>query len=460
MIILDSYKDNNIAIFGMGVTGIAMAESFVAGGANVFLLDDRDVSLIPDVLKIIAKYPDANIFTKHYTLCNWPEIDVLALSPGIPLFVDAHDVVNIARKNNCRIIGDVELFWEAKKDSAKFICITGTNGKSTTASLIVHILKLSGISVELLGNVGIAVLSANYADIYVLELSSFQLDLLDNACFDISILLNITPDHLDRYDSFQSYCNSKKRILHNQKNLSILNVDDRNCMNIVSTLSDVNIQNKIIFVSPLGNIEADIIIKGDSIVSIKENKILAELLSNNIFPTSLNKLSILAAYCSCIGFTAKNNIVTAISSFKPLEHRMEIVCEYNNILFINDSKATNIESALFALSSLRNIYWIAGGKDKNCNLNLALDGVNFNNVLQCFTIGEMGEVFSNILLSKGVNSVFYENLDKAFAEALKTALLFGEPVTILFSPGFASFDQWQDFNKRGRAFKNLIMELV
>lgn len=457
MIILKHYQKSNIAIFGLGITGLSTAESLLLSGANVFLFDDKKIEELESIKALLNKYPKEQISFNDYNNFDWKKIDTLVLSPGVPLLKNEHPVVSIARKNNCRIIGDIELFWEAKKDSSTFICITGTNGKSTTASLIAHILKNAGRSVCLVGNIGKGVLSAEDVDFYVIELSSFQLDLLDKAIFDIGIILNITPDHLDRYINFDSYCNSKKRILYKQKILSVINVDDLNCANIANT-----IKNKILTVSSSKSSVAEVFLDENKIINKKNNKILT-VTDNPIFPLNLNRLSVISSYAACSNIVTDDEILSGIESFTPLEHRMEIVCKYDNILFINDSKATNIDSTLFALKSILSfnckIYWIAGGKDKNCNIeNFDLDVLK--KVEKSFTIGDTGTKLSNFLTKNNISNMFCHDLKNALSNAIKIALDSKEESIIILSPSFASFDQWINFEDRGNNFKKMIMEYI
>ncbi len=454
MITSKEYKGKNVAVLGLGKSGIATIESLTKVGANVFAWDDNT--------EICSK-----LDKKNYKFSNLEELDFnnitsLVLSPGIPLnFPKPHPVVERAKSAGCEVIGDFELFFRSKI-SANVIGVTGTNGKSTTTALITHILKDKSIKVQTGGNIGTPILSLdkiNSDGFYVLEISSYQLDLSSNIYLDISVLLNIQPDHLDRHGSFQNYYKIKSKIFESKKSnfIGVIGVDDIYSEKIyndlkskdksitpISTkrkiLNGVFISNGIIFDSRFGDNKIDI----NNIPNLRGRH---------------NWQNAAAAYIVAKELGLSNDeIRSAFEKFKGLPHRLESIYKDKKIEYINDSKATNLYATSFALSSFKSIFWILGGRSKEEKLDYLYPYLN--RVEHVFTIGESGEMFADELQGK-VEVNFVGSLENAFYSAVKVIQKRGlDKSVLLFSPACSSFDQFRDFEERGDRFREIVTEYL
>lgn len=415
MIRLDQLKNQSVAVFGLGKTGLSVINALINSGAKVYAWDDDD----EQILKAKRVHEKCNfIHPKQY---NWHEINSLIISPG--LNPELHWVTKLAK---CTIKSDIELFLETLTAKQKIIGVTGTNGKSTTTSLIGHILKIAGKKVGIGGNLGNPVLNLNAdEEMYVIELSSFQLELIDEINVDIAILLNITPDHIDRHRSVENYIRIKSKLINGSKT----SVIGHNTAGVFNSFTG----NKI----P---------------ISEKSNEVLCNLLSNSNIKVNVisNAENIAAAYAVCKLLEVDDStIIDGIKSFSGLKHRNELLGKIKNVSFVNDSKATNAEASEKALLSYNNIYWIVGGKSK-------IEGIkplskHFSRVKKAFLIGESTKVFASTLESK-IDFTKCDNLENAFRLACKEAFNCQEEITILLSPACASFDQWKNFEERGEAF--------
>ncbi len=445
-----------IAIFGIGVSGLSTIDYLINNKYQIVAIDDNQESLE----KLKNKYqnqPNLQLFHDTDKL-NWKNIDFLVVAPGIPLkHPKPHKIILLAQENNCKIIGDIELFYLLNKNK-NFIGITGTNGKSTTTSLTGHIFKENNIDSQIGGNIGIPCFDLKKSENYIFEMSSYQLDLNDKTHFNIAAILNITPDHLDRHKNMQGYIEAKKRIFLNQEeaDVALLNIDDKNCQKIYQELkNNKNFNGITIAVSTKTN-------QKDSI-SLINNQIINNLSQNTInleefdyLKGAHNKQNIIFSYAiSYLNGIADNKIINSIKSFKGLKHRLQFVKTINNISFINDSKATNIESALCALEAYDNIFWIAGGESKSDDLSLLKK--HLHKIKKAFLIGKDQEKFAKFLNQNNIENYLCDNLDKAFLKAVKMANK--EKINILLSPACASFDQWPNFEARGDHFCQLVNNL-
>lgn len=421
MILLPFLKSKTVGVFGLGKAGAAAVDSLVASGAIVVAWDDKSrcAQSLP-----IEEWP-------------WEKLAYLVLSPGIPFtHPEPHAVVKLAQQHNVPIVCDIELLFLATCHSSlttRFIGITGTNGKSTTTALIGHILKHAGVPCQVGGNIGISALALSSlpeGGVYVIETSSYQLDLLDKTRFDVALLLNITPDHLDRHGDMEGYITAKKRIFRNNTAHAIVGIDEPHTRAIASSMKCTPIsQNDIL---PLGDLP--------------------------FLPGAHNRQNIAAAFAACkaLGLPEKL-IIAGIESFTGLAHRMERVAEKNSVVFINDSKATNAEAAEKALLSFNApIFWIAGGKAKEGGIE-ALKPL-FSKITHAYLIGDAAEAFAKTLAANNVTFTQCGSLDKAVAEAYQAAQK-TESATVLLSPACASFDQFKDFEQRGEAFRTFVEKL-
>ena len=371
MIEVTKYRGLKIGVFGLGITGISTIHALSSGGAHVIAWDDdaskrdkwlNDVN--PNSLAISMKNVLVNINNNQ-----WQTISALVLSPGVPVF-NPHPVVQMALKYNIPIISDIELLYHSARP-AKFIGVTGTNGKSTTTSLISHILKQNKLRVEMGGNIGIPALNLQPLGSdgsYVIELSSYHLILLDQIKLDTAILLNITEDHIEHHGSFENYIEAKKKIFfHQDKNaVAIIGVDTEPTAEIYYHLKENDSHQHLIPIS------TDRIL--DYGISILDNVIYCNLDKNQKFelgdmshlPGNHNAQNIAAAFACCYFYHIQPaQIIKAISNFKGLKHRLEWIATINQVRFINDSKATNAESVEKAIDCFDNIYLILGGIAKS-----------------------------------------------------------------------------------------------
>ncbi len=462
MSLLLSQKDKKIGIFGLGKTGLSSYRA-LSKVAEVICYD-QDTSSKEAFVKKYGTAPLVDIFD-----ARWQSLNKIVLSPGVPL---NHDIVQLARTYNIPITSDIELLFEECK-SANFIAITGTNGKSTSVSLTGHILQSCGLEYSVGGNIGIPVLDMNLtARGYVLELSSFQLDLLTNFKAKIAVLLNITPDHLDRHGNLTNYIASKNKIFDrmDKDSFAIINMDNTITKKLFDQLTVENKTNLI----PIST--SQIL---DSGVSICHNVIYDKMGISCAFNLPTNKYlqgphnqeNIAASYAVCclVGLSPEK-IVAAIEEFKGLPHRMQYLGSMplndlraenmNNkeeIHFYNDSKATNAEAAYKSISLLDNIYWLAGGIAKEGGIT-ALEPL-FPKIRKAYLFGKDKEILLKTLQGK-VNFQICCNLTEGFNAALRDAKLdinadiIGER-NILLAPSCASFDQFKNFEERGELFIKL-----
>lgn len=448
---MNNEKKIKYGVFGLGISGLSTI-SFLTSRKEEFIAwddsSDNREKLVQKDLKDHLKPLDDSV---------WTEIKTLILSPGIPLYFPIpHPVVSIANKHNIEIICDIELFYRTFKNNT-YIGVTGTNGKSTTVSLISHILNENKIPYVLGGNIGKPILSCtpSESDIIVIELSSFQIDLLKNTKFDIAVLLNITQDHLDRHGSMENYINTKYKIFSRQqkKDTAIICIDNENTKNL-STKLKKNSNANLIEISTEKMVNDGVSILSN--ILYKKNYKILELELPHSLQGQHNKENIAASYSavhSCTKLSDKE-ILNSLSTFEGLKHRMEYIGEKDDIKFINDSKATNFESAEKALKTFENIYWIAGGIKKEGGIDKILP---FKDKLShVFLIGSSEESFAKTLKKFSIPHTLSHSLENAFNQAIGLAKKNNEKgKTILLSPAAASMDQWKNFEERGYYFIKL-----
>lgn len=425
MISLTAMTNRKVAVFGLGGSGVVTAKALLSGGAEVTAWDDN-----PESVAYARKQgvPTANLRT-----VNWDDIDSLVLSPGVPLtHPHPHWTVDLATAAGVEIIGDVELFCRQRRHAgttAKLVAITGTNGKSTTTALVTHLLKEAGCDVQMGGNIGVPVLELGEPvddRIFVVECSSYQIDLAPTLDADIGLLLNISPDHLDRHGTMENYAAIKERLVDTSTN-AIIGIGDNWSAAIADRIPDamrVDVEQYGIMLD-LSNAPS---LRGD------------HNLQNALAATAVGRL---------VGLSP-SVMKSGLESFPGLAHRMQIVAQHGAVKFVNDSKATNADAAEKSLSSFQNIHWIAGGLAKEGGIE-SLRPL-FGNVDKAYLIGEAAPVFAATL----GDEVPYEisaTLDVAVGHAAHDAAISGaaEPV-VLLAPAAASFDQFPNFEKRGDAF--------
>lgn len=457
MIVVDGLKHKKVAVFGLGKSGLATVKSLCASGAECYVWDDNEAGR--DALKKLA-LETVTVEDPHQY--DWNSMEALVLSPGVPFtHPEPHYIVKLAQSHDCPVVCDIELLYLAHSDSC-FVGITGTNGKSTTTTLIGHVLVAAKYEVAVGGNLGIPVLeleNLSNEGIYVLEMSSYQLDLIDKMHFSIGILLNITPDHLDRHGGMEGYIAAKERMFNRMGNndVAVIGVDDASSKDVYGRLVDSGKIGKIVPLSVEKKLDDGVsVIDGVIYDNYRGNSGVMELNDLPYLRGKHNAQNIAASYVvlNHLGLQDKA-IVDGVKSFKGLRHRMQLVKETQGVLFVNDSKATNAEAASKALSAYDQIYWILGGISKEGGIDSLRE--YYSKVKRAYLIGESQEDFFAALDGE-VDCVRCGTLESAFDEASKDALNSGAGV-VLLSPACASFDQWANFELRGDAFCDLVEKL-
>ena len=448
MIPVTTFKDRKVALFGLGGSGLATAQALVAGGAEVVAWDDN-----PDS---VAKAEAAGIGTGDLRLVDWSGVSAFVLSPGVPLtHPKPHWTVDLARAAGVEIIGDVELFVRERRAHAPdcpFIAITGTNGKSTTTALIAHILQSSGRDTQLGGNIGTAVLTLDPPQAgryYVVECSSYQIDLAPTLNPAAGVLLNLTPDHLDRHGTMQHYADVKERLVAGS-NTAIVGVDDSFSTLIADRIERAGV--KVLRISKRNVVADGLYAEGSRIIRAQSGKseVFVDLDGIQTLRGSHNAQNAAAAIGACLAVgVSADEIRSGLQTFPGLKHRMQPVGRRGEVVFVNDSKATNAEAAAPALSSYDRIYWIAGGLPKEGGIT-ALAPL-FGRIAKAYLIGEAAPAFAATL----GDAVAYEisgTLEQAVARAAADAKADGAAAAVMLSPACASFDQYKTFEVRGDAF--------
>ena len=441
----------HIAILGAGESGIGAAILAMKKGWNVFV---SDFGTIPEMYKGVLEEKGFEWEEMRHTESRILTADLVVKSPGIP---DTVDLIKKLNEAGIKVISEIE-FAGYYTDAFK-ICITGSNGKTTTSMLTYHILKKAGFNVGLAGNVGnsFAKLVAEESyDYYVLELSSFQLDGMRDFKADIAILLNITPDHLDRYEhKMENYINSKLRIIKNQTadDWFIYNKDDKNITGWLETSSisakeaPFSLSDKLEQGGYLNKEQITINIKDQFTMSIHE---LALKGKHNV------QNSLASGITSRILEIRKESIRESLSDFVNVEHRLEFVAKVHGIEFINDSKATNINSTWFALESMDNpTVWIVGGVDKGNDYAELLDLVK-DKVKAIICLGKDNKKIKDTFTGVVENIVEANNAMEAVAYGYRLAK---KDETVLLSPACASFDLFENYEERGNEFKKAVRAL-
>jgi UDP-N-acetylmuramoylalanine--D-glutamate ligase len=454
-IVVDSFAGRRIAILGLARSGIAAARSLAAGGAQILAWDDDPA--VRDA--VAAKIPLCDL-----TQADWRQIPALVLSPGIPhRYPEPHPAVRRAREAGTAIIGDIELLGRAQPE-ARYVGITGTNGKSTTTALIGHILASAGQRVEIGGNLGTAALALaplGSEGTYVLELSSFQLELIDSLAFDVAVLLNITPDHLDRHGGMDGYIAAKQRIYAHQSAAStaIVGIDDPVCRALADELRRTG-PARVVPISATERAPGGVYVERGGLVDATGQEPLAvlDLTCAERLPGSHNWQNAAAAYAAARSLgVAAEDAAGAIRSFPGLAHRQELFDTIDGVRFINDSKATNADAAEKALACYEAIYWIAGGLPKAGGITSLKP--YFGRLRHTYLIGTATEEFA-ATLGNSIPFTRCGDLATATAAAAEKARRDGVPgATVLLSPACASYDQFANFEARGDAFRALVAGL-
>ncbi len=456
MIAVTTFAGKKVALFGLGASGIASASALLAGGADVVAFDDTEASL--------EKARAAGIPVADLRRIDWSKIAALVLTPGVPLTHPApHWTVGLARNAAVEVIGDIELFCRERRNTAPdapFVAITGTNGKSTTTALVAHLLGVAQYDVQLGGNIGTAILSLQppaQGRVHVIECSSFQIDLAPRLDPSVGILLNVTEDHLDRHGTLKDYAAIKERLVANA-GTAIVGVDDNWSQAVADRIDRGG--KRIVRVSVRRPLSDGIYVEGDQVMRAAGGTARAVVQIGGI--GSLRGLhNAQNAACAtgaalALGLSPEA-IQQGLISFPGLAHRMEQVARRGQVLFVNDSKATNADAAARALASFTDIFWIAGGKAKTGGIT-SLAGY-FPRIRKAYLIGEAAGVFAGTLQGKAP-FVVAGTLERAVELAAQDAAAADATESVvLLSPACASYDQFRNFEIRGTAFRDAVMKL-
>ncbi len=444
--------NNLIAILGGGESGVGAAILAQKKGFSVFLSDSGKIK--EKYKQVLADYSIEFEEEKHSTEKILSAVEVIK-SPGIP---EKAPLIKQLHEKNIPVISEIE--FAGRYTNAKTICITGSNGKTTTTLLTYHILKNAGLNVGLAGNVGNSfawqVAEANF-DYYVIELSSFQLDGMYDFRADIAVLMNITPDHLDRYNyEMQNYVDSKFRIIQNQTkdDLFVVCTDDEVTQNELKKRKIIPAVIPFGLGEPTGNAAG--VKNGELIINLNQNHFSMSILELAL-QGKHNTYNSMAAGIASMALNIRNEqLRESLSDFTGVEHRLERFLTVHGIEFINDSKATNVNSTWYALESIaKPIVWIVGGVDKGNDYTMLHDLVK-DKVKAMVCLGK-----DNKKLHESFKGIIKNRVDAlSMEEAVKTAYyLARNGDTVLLSPACASFDLFENYEDRGRQFKKYVRNL-
>jgi UDP-N-acetylmuramoylalanine--D-glutamate ligase len=452
MIDLSVLKGSSYVVLGLARSGLTTVRALMAAGIDCVAWDDNAASR--------AQAAEIGARIVEPAGIDWSGVTALVISPGIPnLLPKPHPVAAAARAAGKPLICDVELLARARPDN-RFVAVTGTNGKSTTTALIGHILKSAGVPCEVGGNIGRGALDLAPLDrdgIYVLELSSYQLELLETFRAHVAIWLNVTPDHIDRHGDMAGYVAAKEHIFDRQRDgdCAVVGVDDDYSRAMFEKIS----KRPRIGAVPVAldrPIAAGISFRAGKLIDA--DGYLADFADAAALPGDHNAQNAASAWAACRWLrVSREEILNGLATYPGLPHRQERVAALGKVTYVNDSKATNADAAARALSSYRNIYWILGGQAKEGGV--APLAPYFDRIRHAFLIGEASDLFATQLAGK----LPFERcgdlqsaLNAAHVHAQSEAT---EPAVVLLSPACASWDQWNSYEHRGDAFRAMARAL-
>ena len=420
-----------IAVYGLGLSGMSSVKALVKAGAMVLAWDEKEERRVEAI--------ETGATLLDFVQNGFGAAGVLVLSPGVPFTHNPHPVVQRAKADGLEIISDIEILHRCRH-GRETIGITGTNGKSTTTALVAHILTACGRDIMLGGNIGKPVLEQSLPStggLIVLELSSYQIDLCPTFRPDIAVLLNVTPDHLDRHGTMEEYAAVKARMLDGA-NTVICSVDDKYCKDIAKDRTIIEL-------------------------TLKDDELTAKLPDVQTLRGMHNRQNMMAAYHVCRACGCDEaDIIEAMKSYPGLPHRQFPVRTINGVSYINDSKATNVQSTATALGTYPNIYWIVGGRQKEGGLS-GLEEFS-GRIRKAFIIGEASDDFAQWMDINRIEYSLCGTLDVAVLEAHAAAQndrgAPGGAGVVLLSPACASWDQFRSFEHRGDTFQQLVDALL
>lgn len=439
-------KDKNIAVFGIGVTGKSSISALSYLGANVYVIDESSRDDIENALRDIDNIEYEII--DDYEKFNWSKIDLLLKSPGIKL---DNKIIKFVSEKSVEIVSDIELAYRIY-GGENLIAITGTNGKTTTSTLVAHILQSSGIKAKVVGNIGVGILQEiidNGLDTtYVVETSSFQLASTKTFAPKIAAITNITPDHIDWHGSYENYIYEKKRLGYNLPETSslVLNYDDEELMHF-----NFGLKCKVVYFSVKDKLDNGYYFDEDYIC-FGDNKIFSRKLINLVGMHNVSNTICAFAMCKLFGLN-DNQIVEGIKTFSAIEHRIEPVKKIKDVWYYNDSKGTNVDSTEKAIAGFdSNIILIAGGYDKNAEYDrLFMEPWKIKSII---LLGQTKFKIKDTASKYGIKSIeITDNLEEATNKAYSIS---SSGDVVLFSPACASWGMYKNYEERGRHFKEIV----
>jgi len=463
MIPARGFEGRQVAVFGLGRSGLTAARALKAGGAKPVLWDDS----VSGRMQAEAE----NFTVEDLSAADWSRFAALMLAPGVPLtHPRPHWAATKAVEAGVEILGDIELFQRTldvlpAHQRPKVVAITGTNGKSTTTALVGWVLKQAGIEVHVGGNIGIGVLALPEpveGAVYVIEVSSYQLDLTTTFAPDVAILTNLSPDHLDRHGGMEGYVAAKARVFANAREgaVAVVGTDDGWGMEAAARIDPawplIAISTRATRDGGRGLDRAAERLTGrPGGLSVPDGEI--DLTAARSLPGRHNAENAAFAYAAARALgVSHDQTVAGLLSFPGLAHRMETVAQLGRVRFVNDSKATNADAARQAVSSYDRVHWIVGGQAKEGGIDSLVD--LFPRVAQAYLIGEAAGAFARVLAD--VRHRICDEMDKAVEAAARDAAATGRDEVVLLSPACASFDQYPDFEVRGEAFRAAVRRVI
>ncbi len=457
MIAAKTLTGKNVAVFGLGATGLATIASLQAVNAQLSAFDDS--------VEALEKARAKGINIVDLSQADWGKFDAFVLSPGVPLtHPEPHWSVELANKNNVEIIGDTEILVRElahQSPQANLIAITGTNGKSTTTALLGHVLKQAGIPTQIGGNIGRPVLDLDLpgpGEALVVEFSSYQIDLTPTLYARVSILLNLSHDHIDRHGSMAGYADVKARIFARQGkgDVAVIGVDDQWSREILKMLGS---EAQVIPISCRQEINDGLFARDARIYDMSGNSplLVADIGSAPALKGVHNWQNAMAVYAAARALGLSDQVIKeGFQTFPGLAHRMECVGNKDDIVFINDTKATNADAAARALATFDNIYWIAGGLAKDGGIEELRPF--FDKIKKAYLIGDAADQFA-VTLGPYVEFEISGTITRAVEAAVRDAQKNGGDATILLAPACASFDQYRRFELRGDDFRRAVASI-